>query len=142
MTGVAETTPAPEVFSGGRLPDLSETTLYAAAVLETLDDSRLTALWCCYAIWFPVDKARGERADLHEWAKRSRLAPEIVTELTTTLRERGLLAANGIPSWDLQLASWNLMQPYSDEIRRRVGIPELGPVQTTLFPERGGAEGV
>jgi hypothetical protein len=142
MTVVAEASHTPEVFSGGRLPDLSGTTLYAAAVLETLDDPRLTALWCCYAIWFPVDKARGERADLHEWSRRTRLAPEIVTELTTTLRERSLLTANGIPAWDLQLASWNLMQPYSDEIRRRVGIPELGPVQTTLFQELGDAEGV
>jgi len=139
MSGV-EANALSQTFSGGRIPDLSQVPLYASVVFQTLDDPRLIALWCVYAIWLPHDKALGVEADLSMWATRSRLAPETVEALTTTLIERGLLTTRGIPTWDLQAASWNAMQPFSDALRKRVGLAQLGPVQVPLFQGLGGAE--
>jgi hypothetical protein len=123
-------------ISIGVIPDFSTPPLYAAAVLATRDDPRLLALWCHYAFWQPVDAALRQPVDVATWAERTGLSPQELAALSATLVRRGLLSAAGhIPHWALLQASLDAVLPYSDELRRRAGLPTLGPVQGALFPE-------
>jgi len=131
--------PRPEgTFSLGSIPDFSTFHVYAALLTISNDDPRLLALWCHFAFWQPVDEAMRERPTVETWLERIPwITPDAFASLSQTLIAHRMLNS----SWQvlhgaLRVMSWDMVLPFSNELRRRAGIKQLAPMQGVLFTEK------